>query len=673
MDIRKETENFFKNGGLLSHHFENYEHRQSQLEMALAIADTLETKTHLLVEAPTGVGKSFAYLVPAILFAKKYNRKAVISTHTINLQEQILYKDIPVLKNIIPLEFKANLIKGKSNYLCPNRLSRALENANSLFEDEEQIFLDKIHRWAKQTSDGTTSDLNFRINYNVWQNVCAERGICTSKTCGSTDTKCFYQKARMELETSDVIITNHHLFFTLYDGISDPDVVGYLYKDDFVIFDESHTLESVAASHISPAFSREMLKYHLLRLHNSKTRKGFLVGKQSLHILPVVQNLLDINSAFFDSLKRKLFKHSEGKPGKLAVRVYEPGIVKDIITNELGVLIEGLRKLRQSVQNDWEENELNDFIIKFGEMKYIISDFLGQGKNSDNPNEFVYWVELASNNTDANVSLCSSPVDLSDYFRQNIFRQSNTTIHTSATLTVNNSFEYFSTRLGAEFSANLKLSSSFNYYDQMEMYIVNDIHVPNRDTNEMYELMLRDNIVEFINRTEGKAMVLFTNSALMQSIANKVKDELKQNEIKIFVQGVSGSRKHILDSFKQDVNSVLFGLDSFWLGVDIPGESLSNLIITKLPFQVPEHPVIKARMEYIEMKGGNSFMEYSLPEAILKFRQGVGRLIRNKTDHGILVILDSRIVTKPYGKYFINSIDECKIEIVSSTVNTKTE
>lgn len=673
MDIRAEVINFFKEDGLLSKHFENYEYRESQEQMAVSIAESLESKSHIFIEAPTGVGKSFAYLVPAIYFAKKYKRKAIISTHTINLQEQILYKDIPLLQKILPVEFKANLIKGKSNYVCPRRLSRAFENAYSLFEDDEQIFLDKIYQWSKKTSDGTTSDINFPIIYNVWQNVCAERGVCSTKTCGTTDTNCFYQKAKMDLAESDVIITNHHLFFTLYDGIMDDEKPGYLYKDDFVIFDEAHTLESVAADHISPAFSREMLKYHLLRLYNDKTRKGFLIDKPSLHILPVVQNLIEINKDFFTSLRRELFHMVNGRFQKLSVRVYDKGIVKDNITKELGTLIESLRGLRQSCKDDWEENELNEYIIRFGEFKYIISDFLEQKKNAENSSEFVYWVEIASNKEDANVSLCSSPVDLSDWFRNYIFRPDHSTIFTSATLTVNNSFEYFVNRLGGENATTLKLPSSFDYMSQMKMYIVNDIPVPNKDSSMMYELMLRDNIEKFVKQTNGKALVLFTNTMLMRRVAESLRDVIESEGIELLVQGESGSRKHILETFRENIDSTLFGLDSFWLGVDVPGESLSNLIITKLPFQVPDHPVIKARMEFIELNGGNSFLDYSLPEAILKFRQGVGRLIRSNTDKGILVVLDSRIVTKPYGKYFLNSIDECDVEIVTSSDNVRSQ
>lgn len=661
-DIIKGINEFFSETGILSEHFENYEYRDSQETMADEILKTLENRRHLFIEAPTGVGKSFAYLVPAIYYAKKNEKKVIVSTYTINLQEQLLHKDIPFLQKVLPLEFKAGILKGRNNYLCPRRLAKAMETSNTLFETEEQLDLERLYRWSKETTDGTRSDINFSLNENVWSSVCSERGICTIKTCGSENTKCFYQRAKKELADSDVIIVNHHLFFTLFDGVSE-EREGYLYTNDFVIFDEAHTVEQVATDHISPSLSREQIKYHLLRLYNQNKKKGFLLTLPSLHIQMKIQNLLDLNQQFFYSLKRKLFDKDEREFKKLTFRIYEKNVEENILKPELDNLLNDLRALRPACKDDSQENELNEFIIRLSEFSYILEDFINQKRNEKN-NDFVYWVELSSLRPDSNVSICSSPVDVSDYFRKNIFREKNSTILTSATLTINGNFEYFRKRLGADNLNEIKLNSPFDFYKQVKILIPKEIPEPGKNNTDSYAELLKDWISHFTLMSKGKALVLFTNGALLKKIGNEISDDLKSHDISLLMQLPGTSRNSLLSKFKNDINSVLFGLDSFWMGVDIPGEALSNLIITRLPFQVPDHPVVQAKMEFIEKHGGNSFYEYSLPEAILKFRQGAGRLIRHRNDKGIIVILDSRILTKSYGKYFINSLDECEIEII---------
>lgn len=665
-DISSHLEKFFSRDGILSENFESFEYRSQQKEMAETILNTLESKSHLFIEAPTGIGKSFAYLVPAIYHAKKNQKKVIVSTYTINLQEQLINKDIPFLQKILPIEFKAKILKGRNNYLCPKRLMRAMESSNVLFETDEQHNLELLYQWSKRTKDGTRSDIDFALNEEVWNSVCSERGICTHKTCGGDNTNCFYQKAKKELADSDVIVVNHHLFFTLFDGISE-DKDGYLYRNDFVIFDEAHTVEQVATDHIAPSLSREMVKYHLLKLYNHQKKKGFLLTLPSLHIQAIIQNLLDLNTAFFYRLRRSLFEIKEGKPPGLTCRIYEKNIEENLMKEEMDNLLKNLRALRPNCRNEEQENELNEFILRFSEMNYILDDFLNQKKNdrgSERTSEFVYWVELSSQKPDSNVSICSSPVDISDYFRDNIFRPNNSTILTSATLTINNNFEYFKKRLGGDSVKECRLDSPFDFYRQVKIYIPKDIPVPSKDVSTFYEEKLTEWIRYFIGITKGKALVLFTNSSLMKNIGNELKETLASENIQLLIQGGGISRSLLLNHFKSDINSVLFGLDSFWMGVDVPGEALSNLIMTRLPFQVPSHPVVQAKMEFIEQHGGNSFFEYSLPEAILKFRQGIGRLIRHNTDQGIIAILDNRIINKTYGKYFLNSIDECEIEIV---------
>lgn len=661
-EIIPDIKNFFSEEGILSSHYENYEYRRSQEEMAESILQTLKNRSHIFIEAPTGVGKSFAYLVPAIYYAKKNDKKVIISTYTINLQEQLIDKDIPFLQKTLPVKFKAKLLKGRNNYLCPNRLRKAMEFSNTLFETAEKVNLEKIYAWSKRTSDGTRSDVDFPLDETVWDSVCSERGICTLKTCGGEDTNCFYQKAKKELADSDVIIVNHHLFFTLFDGVRE-EKEGYLYRNDFVIFDEAHTVEQVATEHIAPRVSREMIKYHLLKLYNQQKKKGFLLTLPSLHIQAIIENLLELNKEFFYNLRKNLFLSKDGKPLSLTSRVYEKEIEVNIMKDELGNLLKNLRALRMVCKDENQENELNEFIIRFSEFNYVLEEFLTQ-KNNEKGNDFVYWVELSNQKPESNVSICSSPVDISDYFRDNIFRPNNSTVLTSASLTINNNFEYFKKRLGGENTEELKLESPFDFYSQVKIYIPKNIPVPMKDNNLVYNEKLTEWIQYFVKMTKGKALVLFTNSYLLKSIGQELKEIFAVDNIELLLQGTGTTRTNLLSQFKADVNSVLFGLDSFWMGVDVPGEALSNLIITRLPFQVPSHPVVQAKMEFIEQNGGNSFYEYSLPEAILKFRQGIGRLIRHTTDKGIIAILDSRIITKSYGKYFLNSLDECEVEII---------
>ncbi len=661
INIREEVHKFFNEDGLLRNHFPNYEFRLSQQKMALAVVDSLENKRHIFIEAPTGIGKSLAYLVPSIYYAKKYNKRAIISTHTINLQEQIILKDVPLLKNILPFEFQASLLKGKSNYLCPNRLRKAYENSNSLFENNELATLENIYRWSKSTNDGTLSDTDFPIETNVWQSVCAEVNVCTNKTCGDiNETNCFFQKAKHKVYNSDVIILNHYLFFTLFNPTSKDQKSGFLFHNDFVIFDEGHTIEDAAAEMSVPKVSREMIKFHLLRLYNGKKKKGFLISFPALNILPVVENLLEINQNFFYELRRKVFIRQFDKYDKLSKRIRDTGIIKNHLNEEILVLIRQLQELKKFAKSDIIENEISDYIIRFAEINRIINDFI-ELKEKD----YVYWVELSNNSLEANTTLCSSPLDISDYLRDNLFKESNSALITSATLSINDNFSYYKSRLGGEAADDIKLPTQFDYYRQVRLIIPNDSTLtPLKESNPEYIDSLTEWIKRTINKTEGKALVLFTNSVLMKEIGNRIREELNNKGLELLIQGEGTSRNSLLEKFKTDINSVLFGLDSFWLGVDVPGESLSNLILTKLPFTVPDHPLIQARLEYIDSKGGNSFMEYTLPEAILKFRQGVGRLIRSKSDEGIITILDYRILSKQYGKYFINVLEECPIDII---------
>lgn len=658
-------QSFFSSGGILQQSFPEYEFRESQQKMALAVYTSLMSKQHIFIEAPTGVGKTFAYLVPAILIAKKYNRKAIVSTNTINLQDQIIQKDIPLLEKILPFKFNSAILKGKNNYICPHRLERAFQNSLKLFEDYELSELTRIYEWAQETEDGTLSDIKFKVDPNVWSFVCAENGICTNRTCSSSPTvTCFYKRAKDKLNNCELLIVNHYLLLNLMavtNTEEKEEIEGYLYHNDFVIFDEGHLLEEAISEHTTLTVSREMLKYNLHRIYNPQKKKGLLVNYNGLHIIPTILDLLDATQEFFATVRREVL-YNQNPLQANAVRYFKNDFIKNTLDKPLEQLIIQLKELVVFCRDEIDFNQINYYITKFDSFRQIINNFLFQALPVD---EYVYWVETSSPKENSNVSLCISPINVSDFMRNRIFNSINSSVVCSATLTVNNSFSYMRKKMGAEHSADLQLSSPFDFKRQMTVYIPKNIPEPNtKIITQEYLKELAEYLLYFIDLTQGKALVLFTNRIILEEVARKVRSALENRGIQLFEQVKGLSRKHLLEAFKSDINSVLFGLDSFWFGVDVPGESLSNLIITRLPFLVPTHPRIQAKLELIENRGGNGFYEYFLPEAILKFKQGVGRLIRNKSDIGIVVILDSRIIHKPYGKFFLNSIEKCDIKIV---------
>ncbi len=642
---------FFSKNGPLSK-AKNFEFRPQQQEMAARVAQALEEEQHLVVEAGTGVGKSLGYLVPSVLFALERHKKAIISTHTINLQEQLLHKDIPILKKVLPVEFEAALMKGRQNYLCPRRLERALQSAQELFTGPEQSELQRLAEWARTTRDGSLSDLSVEPQPKVWMQVCSEAHICTQKTCGQ-DPRCFYQQARKRLLAADVIVLNHMLLFIL---LGSPDMQeeresGFLFPNDFIIFDEAHTVEQVASKQIGIGVSQYGLRSTIQRLYNARTRKGLFTVMRDAVGVRLAAALVDDVDKFFAAVESK----SNFRKGR-EFRIRDVDFVPDTITARLTALQARVADLVKRADDEILKAELQEFGRRIRDVRDSIAIFLEQSAP-----EHVYWVERTGK-TERFLALNAAPIDLAPVLRRMLFRDNCCCVMTSATLAVGRpDLAYFRTRIGATDVEPLQLGSPFNFQKQMRMFVVQKMPDP-RDAG--YQKALEHWIAHFVQQTDGRAFVLFTSYRDMQHVAGAMEKFFATNDMNLLIQGGGAPRSKLLEQFKSTPRSVLFGTDSFWGGVDVPGEALSNVIITRLPFAVPDHPLIEAKLELIEERGGDPFTEYSLPEAILKLRQGVGRLIRTKTDRGIIVILDNRIATRPYGRAFMQALPKCPLEIM---------
>jgi ATP-dependent DNA helicase DinG len=642
---------FFSPQGALSK-ARNFEFRPQQQEMAAAVASALEEERHLVVEAGTGVGKSLAYLTPAILQATEQHKKAIISTHTINLQEQLLYKDIPILEKILPVEFKAALMKGRQNYLCPRRLDRALQQANELFTGPEQNELARLAEWSRTTRDGSLSDLPVEPDPKVWIQVCSEAHICTQKTCGQ-DQRCFYQQARKRLLAADVLVINHTLLFILLISpeIQEERESGFIFPEDFLILDEAHTIERVASRQIGIGISQYGLKATIQRLYNARTRKGLFTVMRDVEGVRLAAELVDDAEKFFAAIESKC----DFKKGR-EFRIRQAELVRDTITGRLATLHARIAEDVKQNEDEFLKAELHEYGRRIREARTGIAAFLEQSAP-----EHVYWVERAGKMAQF-ITLNAAPTDIAPVLRRMIFRDNCSCVMTSATLSVGRKdLAYFRQRIGGENAQPLLLGAPFDFQKQMKMFIVKKMPDP-RDPQ--YEEALQHWVGHFVEKTEGRAFVLFTNYRGMQQLAERMTPFFSQKKYTLLMQGGGAPRGKLLDQFKTTARSVLFGTDSFWMGVDVPGDALSNVIITRLPFAVPDHPLIEAKLELIEERGGDPFTEYSLPEAILKLRQGVGRLIRTRSDHGIVVILDNRIVTKPYGRAFMQALPKCPVEII---------
>jgi len=659
--LRELARDIFAETGLLCTQL-RLDHRPEQAQMARAVAAALTDDTPLLFEAGTGVGKSLAYLIPGIIHAVDQGRQLIVSTHTISLQEQIQQKDLPLCRRLFKsdaagaayADFRSTVLVGKSNYLCPTRLGHALADRASLFADADYEELQRIAGWAEKTETGLRHELKPPPKPEVWDVVNADSSACSRKHCDCE--KCHYQRARARLRNAQVIIVNHALLFALINAGGaqanggDRETRGVLFPDDFLVLDEAHTVPEVATNNFGLSLSSYSVDRALKHLFNPKSKRGLLRKHAGPEGQQLVLDALEASKQFFDHINTRLL---DKRP---VVRIREAGVAEPMLDGPLGALHRLLAKIADKLPEGREHDEMQEQKQRIKDLQAGLTEWLTLGDKGH-----VYWTER-SGRRQTIVTLRSAPIDVAPELRKHLFGCRTSVVCTSATLAMGGTIEPFSQRIGAEGAEAVAVKSPFDFERNMRVYAASDVPLPSPQEAKLALDSLIDYIRFCTEAVRGGTLVLFTSYTDMRAVAAELEPGWRQQGRPFLMQGVELSRTELAQQMRSLGNAVLFGTDSFWTGVDVPGAALSQVIITRLPFDPPTHPITEAKCEHIRDAGGNPFNDLTLPDALIKFRQGIGRLIRSKSDRGLITILDSRVLAKSYGREFLASLPNPEYE-----------
>lgn len=659
----------FDRGGPLAQKMgSGYEVRAQQLFMAISVEEAIRIRRHLVVEAGTGVGKSFAYLIPAILHAVNNDKKVVVSTHTIALQEQLIRKDIPRLAEFLP-PFSAVLVKGRSNYISLRRLQFALDQRLTLFDDEELSQITKIEKLlADGTSDGSRASFDFRPTPNLWDSIASDSDNCLGVKC-PTYKECFYFSARRDLAKAQILIVNHALFFSDLAVRNSNGGHGILPNYDAVIFDEAHTIEQVASEHFGFRLNSSGLDYQMSRLKGrNRPDKGFLANYGFVNEANLVERVRDEGLRYFEKVWSLLSDDSD-RPGYRKLTEPLPGM--PVVVTALEELAKSLDDRASQMTTQEAATEMKAIAVRTAGLAAGILHWHRRAF----PFRSVYWIEAEVSRKARGYSfshpdrfaIVAAPLDIGAEFRSRVLDEPVVCVMTSATIAVSDppDFRFFHERIHFDdnIGDSIQFDSPFDYPNQARLFVYSDMPDPTRERADFQQAstrIVRDRVLA----NKGRSLVLFTSYESMRSTAAAIREDVEKAKIRLLVQGDGPSPTQMVSQFMKGPPAAIFGTDSFWQGVDIPGDRLTQVIVVKLPFAVPDHPLLEARLDEIRRQGGNPFFDFQLPDAVIKLKQGFGRLIRTASDYGEVHILDPRLVTKPYGRQFLDSLPRCHVEYV---------